>query len=214
MRIVPVPVWSDNYAYLLIDEKAGDHAGGNEKMTELIPGLTVYGGDNRIPAMTSQLNGGEEFMLGSLKITAIRTLGHTDSSISYYVQDGDDKAVFTGDTLFIAGCGRLFEGTPEQMHDSLNVKFASLPEDTKVYVGHEYTRSNIRFALSVDPNNSKLKEMADIYNQSKMTIPSTIKIELETNPFMRVTDPAIQKVTGETDPVKVLGALRSMKDRF
>ncbi|OLY85611.1 Hydroxyacylglutathione hydrolase cytoplasmic [Smittium mucronatum] len=244
MRVIPVPVWSDNYAYLLVDDKTGinpvdpekvikaanevgfpikniltthhhgDHAGGNVGMTELVPGLTVYGGDSRIPAMNSQLNGGEEFSIGSLKIKAIKTYGHTDSSISYYVQDGEDKAVFTGDTLFIAGCGRLFEGNPEQMYESLNIKLGSLPQDTKVYVGHEYTNSNIKFALAVEPENEKLQEMAGIYAKSKMTVPSTIKTELETNPFMRVNQPGIQKFTGETDPVKVLGVLRSMKDRF
>ncbi|PVZ99568.1 hypothetical protein BB558_004399 [Smittium angustum] len=200
--------------YLLTTHHHADHASGNEEAAKLIPGLTIYGGDERVPAMTNHLKGGEVFNIGSLNVTAIRTHGHTDSSISYFVQDGDEKALFSGDTLFVAGCGRLFEGTPQQMYESLNVKFAHLPKDTKVYAGHEYTNSNIRFALSVDKDNQKLQQKAQQYSTMKITMPSTIQNELDINPFMRVNQPALQKVTGETDPVKVLAALRAMKDRF
>ncbi|PVU87480.1 hypothetical protein BB561_006308 [Smittium simulii] len=238
MKVVPVPVWQDNYAYLIVNEADrtigvvdpvdpekvinaakpynfpieyiltthhhGDHASGNERMKQLFPDLAVYGGDNRIPAMTHPLKDGDTF----------KTFGHTNSSISYYIEDNKDKVVFTGDTLFIAGCGRLFEGTPEQMHESLNIKLAALDKETKVYVGHEYTKSNIKFALHVDKDNLLLKQKAELYASTSITVPSTIQNELDINPFMRVHLPSLQKFTGQTDPIMVLGALRAMKDKF
>ncbi|KAJ1725733.1 Cytoplasmic glyoxalase II, partial [Coemansia biformis] len=109
-----------------------DHSGGNSRITHMVPGLTVYGGDSRIAAMTNELRDGDEFTLGSLQVRAIKTLGHTSSSICYFVQDpkSHPQVVFTGDTLFVGGCGRLFEGTPADMHDSLNVRLAALPDET------------------------------------------------------------------------------------
>ncbi|KAJ1996762.1 Cytoplasmic glyoxalase II [Coemansia thaxteri] len=182
--------------------------------------LQVYGGDSRIPEMTKQLQDGDEFMLGSLRVRAIQTFGHTTSSICYYIQDpnatnsDEQRVVFTGDTLFVGGCGRLFEGSPADMYESLNRKLAKLPGDTKVYAGHEYTRSNLAFARSVDPNNAALKEKAEWSASAACTMPSTIAEELATNPFMRVDQPALQQAAGKADPVEVLGAIRQMKDRF
>ncbi|KAJ1863083.1 Cytoplasmic glyoxalase II [Coemansia sp. RSA 2703] len=248
MKVIPVPCLSDNYAYVLIDEKAqqvsvvdpvdakkvlsvvkqtglefktvltthhhADHSGGNGEIVGEVPSLTVYGGDSRIPAMTQQLHDGDTFALGSLSVRAIKTFGHTTSSICYYIEDDDQKVAFTGDTLFVGGCGRLFEGTPQDMYESLNEKLATLPGNTKVYAGHEYTRSNLKFALSVDGENNTLKEKAKRCESAKCTMPSTIAEELATNPFMRVNQPALQKVAGSTDPVEVLKAIRQMKDNF
>ncbi|KAJ2811920.1 Cytoplasmic glyoxalase II [Coemansia furcata] len=248
MKVIPVPCLSDNYAYVLIDEKANqvvaidpvepakvlsvikdlnmpfhtvltthhhaDHSGGNTQITTMVPGLEMYGGDSRIPQMTRQLKDGEEFTLGSLRVRAMQTFGHTTSSICYYVQDKDERLVFTGDTLFVGGCGRLFEGTPKDMHESLNGKLAKLPGDTKVYAGHEYTASNLRFALSVDPDNAALQRKAELCAKLACTMPSTIAEELATNPFMRVDQPALQQAAGRTDPVEVLGEIRRMKDKF
>ncbi|KAJ2714942.1 Cytoplasmic glyoxalase II [Coemansia spiralis] len=193
-----------------------DHSGGNNEITAAVPGLTVYGGDARIAALTNELNDGDVFVLGSLDVRAIKTRGHTSGSICYYVQDraSDQRAVFTGDTLFVGGCGRLFEGSPEDMHDSLNVKLAALPGDTLVFAGHEYTRANLRFALSIDADNQALQAKAQRCAGLPCTMPSTIAEEKETNPFMRVDQPALQRAANETDPVKVLGAIRQMKDRF
>ncbi|KAJ2489759.1 Cytoplasmic glyoxalase II [Coemansia sp. RSA 2050] len=191
-----------------------DHSGGNTGITAMVPGLQVYGGDSRIPQMTKQLLDGEEFTLGSLKIRAIQTFGHTTSSICYYIQSKDEKIVFTGDTLFVGGCGRLFEGTPEDMYESLNVKLARLPGDTKVYAGHEYTKGNLRFARSVDPHNQELKLKAERCAELSCTMPSTIAEELATNPFMRVDQPALQSASNQTDPIDVLGEIRRMKDNF
>ncbi|KAJ2558206.1 Cytoplasmic glyoxalase II [Coemansia sp. RSA 1933] len=251
MKVIPVLCLSDNYAYVLVDEEAGqvavvdpvepakvipvvedtglelkailtthhhaDHSGGNSGMLAAFPGLPVYGGDrNRIPGLTRQLSDGDEFQLGSLNICALQTLGHTTSSICYYVQSGsgEERAVFSGDTLFVGGCGRLFEGSPRDMHVSLNKKLAALPEDTKVYAGHEYTSANFRFALTVEPNNAALQEKAQRCATQSCTMPSTIAEELATNPFMRVNQPDVQKAVGATDPVDVLAAVRRMKDNF
>ncbi|KAI8323720.1 hydroxyacylglutathione hydrolase [Martensiomyces pterosporus] len=248
MKIIPVPCLSDNYAYVLVDEKAkqvfvidpvepskvlpvvkstgldfktvltthhhADHSGGNNKITREVPGLEVYGGDSRVPGMTKQLKDGDTFELGSLRVRAIQTFGHTTSSICYFIEDGDQRVAFTGDTLFVAGCGRLFEGTPAEMYESLNIKLAALPGDTEVYAGHEYTNSNIRFALSVDGENEKLRQKAARCKDLECTMPSTIAEELATNPFMRVNQPALQKATGKTNPAEVLGAVRKLKDSF
>ncbi|KAH7351788.1 hypothetical protein KP509_19G014400 [Ceratopteris richardii] len=143
---------------------------------------------------------------------------HTKGHICYFVTDikGGDPAVFTGDTLFIGGCGRFFEGTPEQMYYSLCEKLASLPARTQVYCGHEYTVKNFAFALEVDPENMFLKRKSTWAKQQqaekKPTVPSTIGDELETNPFMRVREKSIQDIMKLSDPIEVMGALRRMKD--
>ncbi|KAJ1985892.1 Cytoplasmic glyoxalase II [Coemansia spiralis] len=250
MKVIPVPCLSDNYAYILVDEKAGqvavidpvepakvipavestkmklkavftthhhaDHAGGNSGLLKAFPGLPVYGGDEqRIPGLTKKLGDGDKFMFGSLSVHAMQTFGHTTSSICYYIQDETgDKIVFTGDTLFVGGCGRLFEGSPQDMYNSLIKKLATLPKDTKVYAGHEYTKANLRFALTVEPNNEELKEKARRCADMKCTMPSTIAEELATNPFMRVNQPDIQKAVDATDPVEVMAIVRRMKDNF
>ncbi|KAJ1742695.1 Cytoplasmic glyoxalase II [Coemansia sp. RSA 1086] len=201
---------------ILTTHHHADHAGGNAQLASVLPDLDIYGGDKRIPHMTKQLSDEDEFTLGTLSIRAIKTLGHTSSSISYFVQDkqSGENVAFTGDTLFVGGCGRLFEGTPQDMHTSLNLKLAKLPKDTRVYAGHEYTRANLKFALTVDGDNQALKAKVDRCATQQCTMPSTIAEELETNPFMRVDQPALQKATGQTDPVQVLAAVRKMKDNF
>ncbi|KAJ2617128.1 Cytoplasmic glyoxalase II [Coemansia sp. RSA 1365] len=200
---------------MLTTHHHADHAGGNQKIVESIPSLVVYGGDSRIPKMTHQLHDGDEFEVGSLRVCAMQTFGHTTSSICYYIQDPstDQRVVFTGDTLFVGGCGRLFEGTPSDMYKSLK-KLATLPKDTKVYVGHEYTKTNLQFALTVDGDNQALKDKVKRCATMSCTMPSTIAEELATNPFMRVDQPALQKATGKSDPIDVLAVLRQMKDRF
>ncbi|KAJ2334454.1 Cytoplasmic glyoxalase II [Coemansia sp. RSA 2681] len=203
------------FATVLTTHHHMDHSGGNTLIASMVPGLHVYGGDSRIPEMTRQLKDGDEFTLGSLRVRAMQTFGHTTSSICYYIRDKSDRGlVFTGDTLFVGGCGRLFEGTPEDMHESLNGRLAKLPGDTLVYAGHEYTNSNLRFARSVDPDNQDLKEKAERCAKLSCTMPSTIAEELATNPFMRVDQPALQIAASRTDPVDVLGEIRRMKDNF
>jgi hydroxyacylglutathione hydrolase len=190
-----------------------DHAGGNARLVKKVKDVQVYGGDERIPALTHPVQDGAVFKLGTLEIQALHTPCHTTGHICYYVKGNNERVVFTGDTLFIGGCGRFFEGTAEQMLNSLD-KLARLPPDTKVYCGHEYTLSNLAFAHSVDPNNKDLEEKIQFAKHTKCTVPSTIASELTYNPFMRTREIALQKATGQTDPVKVMAVLREMKNNF
>mmetsp|Transcript_7590 Transcript_7590/g.10110 ORF Transcript_7590/g.10110 Transcript_7590/m.10110 type:complete len:254 (+) Transcript_7590:158-919(+) len=253
MKIIPVPVLSDNYAYLLVDQgsqtaaavdpaepdtviraaqaegvqivqiltthKHWDHSGGNSGMASQIPGIEVVGGSNEgVDACTKTVQDNEEFTFGDINIRCMHTPGHTMGHICYYVTEGEDKAVFTGDTLFIGGAGKFFEGTAEDMYPSLYQKLGALPTDTKVYCGHEYTLSNYRFALHIDPDNAELQSQnawaRQQVNNGLPTVPSTIANELATNPFMRATDPSLQEKTGKSDPIQCLAAIRQMKNRF
>jgi len=188
-----------------------DHAGGNAEILKHYELPVIAGKDSdrvtKTPAHNSTFTIGE-----NIKVRALHTPCHTQDSISFFFEDGNDRAVFTGDTLFIGGCGRFFEGTPEQMHTALNKTLGSLPEDTKVFPGHEYTKGNVKFALSVIQD-SETKRLEALATDNKETQgKSTIGDEKKYNVFMRVNDPEIQKITGETDPVEVMGKLRAMKD--
>jgi hydroxyacylglutathione hydrolase len=153
------------------------------------------------------------FNLGSIKITALHTPCHTQDSICFFFEDGSEKAVFTGDTMFIGGCGRFFEGNAKEMHKALNEVLGALPDDTKVYPGHEYTKGNVKFAKKV-LNNDAIKKLDDYSQANKETQGKfTIGDEKQHNVFMRVNDPDIQQLVGKTDPVEVMKALRDMKDR-
>uniref|UniRef100_K3W5L0 hydroxyacylglutathione hydrolase n=1 Tax=Globisporangium ultimum (strain ATCC 200006 / CBS 805.95 / DAOM BR144) TaxID=431595 RepID=K3W5L0_GLOUD len=198
-----------------------DHAGGNTAMVDLIKehdGVTipVVGGQgDAVEAVTREVAHGDVVEVGDLGVHVLHTPCHTRGHVLYHVQD----ALFTGDTLFVAGCGRFFNGVPSEMHYALNEVIAKLPVTTKIYCGHEYTASNLRFAAHVEPENEAIqKKLAWATEQMKRkesTIPSTIEDELATNPFMRVTQPAVQKFANNaTGPVAVMGALRSAKDQF
>ncbi|KAL5733058.1 hypothetical protein ACOSP7_032396 [Xanthoceras sorbifolium] len=199
-----------------------DHAGGNEKMKEMVPGIKVYGGSlDNVKGCTDKVENGDKFSLGAnVNILSLHTPCHTKGHISYYVtsKEGEDPAVFTGDTLFIAGCGKFFEGTAEQMYQSLCVTLGSLPKPTQVYCGHEYTVKNLQFALTVEPDNTKIQQKLLWAQQQRQaglpTIPSTIEEEMETNPFIRVDLPEIQKLVGFHDPVEALREIRQRKDNW
>lgn len=145
---------------------------------------------------------------------------HTKGHICYFVTgpSASEPAVFTGDTLFVGGCGKFFEGTGQDMYTSLITNLSVLPPETKVYCGHEYTVSNLNFALSVEPDNLDIHAKMDLSkNQRKKnqpTVPSTIGDEMKFNPFMRVNEPLVQEYVGSTNPVTVMGALRTAKDGF
>ncbi len=198
-----------------------DHVGGNAALLSRHQ-VPVYGPhDERIPDVSERLGDGQRFVLPYFNITmeTIEIPGHTRSHIAFH----GDGMLFCGDTLFAAGCGRLFEGTPRQMYDSLT-RLARLPDDTRVYCGHEYTLSNIKFARTVDPDNRRLPEleikMQALRAQDRPTLPSTIGQEKATNPFLRVTEPALVRSASAraakalSDPVRVLAEIRDWKNNF
>ncbi|EEP80169.1 hydroxyacylglutathione hydrolase [Uncinocarpus reesii 1704] len=156
---------------------------------------------------------GEKFKIGDrITVTALHTPCHTQDSICYFAEDGNQRIVFTGDTLFNAGCGRFFEGNAQEMHKALNEVLASLPDDTKVYPGHEYTKSNVKFCLSVSQSDPIKKLHAYCDSNPRTDGVFTIGDEKLHNVFMRVADPEMQKATGATNPVDVMNALREMKN--
>ncbi|XP_041026037.1 hydroxyacylglutathione hydrolase cytoplasmic isoform X1 [Juglans microcarpa x Juglans regia] len=199
-----------------------DHAGGNDKIKQLVPGIKVYGGSlDNVKGCTDQVENGDKLVLGAhTNILCLHTPCHTKGHISYYLtsKEEEDLAVFTGDTLFIAGCGKFFEGTAEQMYQSLCVTLVSLPKPTRVYCGHEYTVKNLQFALTVEPDNVKIQQKitwAQHQRQAGLpTVPSTIEEEIETNPFMRVDQPEVQARVGCRSPVEALQEIRRRKDNW
>ncbi|XP_004984490.1 hydroxyacylglutathione hydrolase cytoplasmic [Setaria italica] len=199
-----------------------DHAGGNEKMRLQVPGIKVYGGSlDNVKGCTDQVENGTKLSLGNdIEILCLHTPCHTKGHISYYAtsKEGEDPVVFTGDTLFIAGCGRFFEGTAEQMYQSLIVTLGSLPKSTQVYCGHEYTVKSLKFMLTLEPENEKMKqklEWAEKQREANQpTVPSTIGDEFEINTFMRVDLPEIQAKFGAKSPVEALREVRKIKDNW
>jgi hydroxyacylglutathione hydrolase len=171
----------------------------------------------QIPGVDITVREGDVVSIGNLVGRVLETPGHTAGHVSYWFKS--EKAVFVGDTLFSIGCGRLLEGTPEMMWQSL-LKLRNLPMDTQVYCGHEYTAANIHFALSVEPHNQALRDRAEevvrLYNAKKPTIPSTIAAEKLANPFFRADLPSMASAIGHdgAGPVEIFARLRSMKDRF
>ncbi|KEY63896.1 hypothetical protein S7711_10175 [Stachybotrys chartarum IBT 7711] len=190
------------------------HDQGRKQLSELgTPKLDIIGGKDCV-GVTRTPDHESTFKLGDISIRAVHTPCHTQDSICYYLEDGNDRAVFTGDTLFISGCGRFFEGTAEEMHEALNKRLAALPNDTVVYPGHEYTKSNVKFTASV-LENAAIKKLRDFAEANTVTTGKfTMGDEKEHNVFMRVEDPDVQRATGKTDPVEVMAALREMKNNF
>ncbi|XP_076853389.1 hydroxyacylglutathione hydrolase-like protein isoform X2 [Brachyhypopomus gauderio] len=139
-----------------------DHARGNEALVKELPDLRVYGGDDRITGLTHKVTNGQELKFNSVNVRCLFTPCHTSGHMCYFMWEDDctdSPAVFTGDTLFVGGCGRFFEGTAEQMYHNLIEVLGALPHDTKIFCGHEYTIKNLKFAMLVEPENEKVKEM-------------------------------------------------------
>lgn len=198
--------------YLITTHHHGDHAGGNKEILSHYPDLKVIAGKDCSCVQTTPADG-ESFKIGELSVKAIHTPCHTQDSICFYAEQDSKKAVFTGDTLFIAGCGRFFEGTATEMNTALNKKLAALPSDTLVYPGHEYTSANAKFATKVLPDSAELKKLVDYCNKNEETCGVfTIADEKSYNPFMRLSDPAILKATGKQEQVEVMAQLREMKN--
>ena len=244
---------SDNYGYLIRDEKSGavaaidtpcaetinaqleqlgwalshifnthwhlDHAGGNLALKDKWACEIVgpRGEAAKIPGIDRAVGDNDVVMLGDSAADIYDTPGHTAGHIIFHF--AAENAAFVGDTIFALGCGRLFEGSPEQMWHSLQ-KVAGLPRETNLYCAHEYTTANAQFAVTVDPENAALaarcSEIAEKRARNIPTVPSTLAIELETNPFLRADQPGIQravKMDGH-DPIAVFAEVRSRKDAF
>lgn len=171
---------------------------------------------HRIPDIDVTLADGDHIQIGSLDFVTIETPGHTSGHVSFYCED--EKILFAGDTLFSLGCGRLFEGTAEQMWHSLS-RLAALPDETRLYCGHEYTLSNAKFAIKHDPDNvalrARIAEAEALRAKGAFTLPSTIGREKATNPFLRAAEPALAASVGRTGhkPVDVFAALREAKNK-
>ncbi|KAK7203418.1 beta-lactamase-like protein [Myxozyma melibiosi] len=192
-----------------------DHSGGNAELSSVFPEVPIIAGFDS-PLVTQTPDNGSTFKLGkNISIKALYTPCHTQDSISYFCEDGDDRAVFTGDTLFVCGCGRFFEGTAEDMDTSLNTVLGALPDDTVIYPGHEYTASNVKFATSVLKNSKALDKLDAYTNANEVTTGIfTIGDEKSYNPYMMLTDPQILKATGKTGRTEVMKRLREMKNSF
>lgn len=203
--------------HLLCTHHHWDHAGGNEQMVRWYPDLEVVGsvGDaDRIPAITRRVDDGDVIRVGGIDVRVLFVPCHTRGHVAYLAGD----ALFCGDTLFVAGCGRFFEGDAAQMHRALGSVLGALPPETRVFCGHEYTVTNLRFALTVEPENgaarAKLAWAEARRREGAPTVPSTIGEERTYNPFMRVDSPAIRARLGTADDVSTMAALRRLKDEF
>ena len=252
MRLQPVPALDDNYIWLLRDDAGRavivdpgdavpvlaalddappphailvthhhpDHVGGIPDLLDQWPGLPVFApADPRIPIATQRVREGDVLALGPWAFRVLELPGHTRSHVGY-VADG---VVFCGDTLFSLGCGRLFEGTPAQMLDSLD-RLAALPGETRVCCTHEYTLANAAFALAVDPGNPDLQSRVAQARAQRATgaptLPTTMASERACNPFLRSRDPALRDALARhagqpvADDVEAFALLRRWKDGF
>lgn len=252
-NVVPIPAFSDNYIWVIIDETQtcfdcvdpgqaepiinyanthgltlrnillthhhDDHIGGVCNLTKTFPNCMVYGPqDSRIPHIKHIVKSQDIIALGDHTYQILSNPGHTSTHISYY--EPKQGWLFCGDTLFSAGCGRVFDGTIEQLHESL-LLFKKLPPSTLVFCAHEYTKQNIRFALSVEPNNQVLQEhLNQLNNQEALcSLPSPLSLECLINPFLRTDAPdviqyALNHGALNTSSLEVFKTLRHEKNLF
>jgi len=255
MKVHQFPALSDNFGYLLHDERTGataavdtpdegaieaalretgwtlshvlnthhhaDHTGGNLGLKKRYPECTIIGpaaDAERIPGIDVGAEDGSTHQLGSVSFIVMHVPGHTRGHCAFYFPT--ENAAFVGDTLFSLGCGRLFEGTPEQMHHSLQ-QLCALPDDTLLYCAHEYTESNARFAITLEPGNPELQhrvaEVKRLRAENKATVPTTLSMEKATNPFLRAHSAELRQSLGmgpEARDVDVFAAARKRKDNF
>ena len=204
---------------ILITHHHPDHTGGIDELLKHYS-IPVFG-TQRIEQATNIVRDKDIISLSGHEFEVISIPGHTRDHLAYY--SAKDSILFSGDTLFSGGCGRLFEGTPQQMHASLS-KLSTLPPSTKIYCGHEYTENNIGFALNVDAKNESLKKYAEkvqiLRMQNKPSLPSTIGLELEINPFLRADNKDIQEAVksftkkSHLNVSQTFAAIRKWKDTY
>lgn len=204
---------------ILITHHHPDHVGGVEEIKAKY-GCTVVGpraDKDRVPGLDIAVGDGDTYAMGGAVAEVFDTPGHTSGHISFWFAGSD--ALFCGDTLFALGCGRLFEGTAEQMWNSIS-KFSELPDTAQVYCAHEYTQANARFCLTVDPDNTALQaraaEIDALRAAGTPTVPSTMADERATNPFVRADNATLAAAVGleGADPLSVFAEVRSRKDNF
>lgn len=205
-------------SHILVTHEHFDHVEGIEPLKRKYDCRVIAPAKaTRVPLVDQTVTDGDVVSVGNVALTVLETPGHCPDHVAYWSQA--DGVVFVGDTLFALGCGRMFNSTPSEFWASLQ-KLAALPDETKVYCGHEYTLANARFALSVDPDNPALRarasEVEALRANGQMTLPTTIGIERATNPFLRVEDQAIKERLGMVGAVAsdVFAELRERKNRF
>jgi hydroxyacylglutathione hydrolase len=205
--------------YILNTHHHYDHVGGNKELKKKYNSkiLGFKSDEERIPNIDKLLEDNEEFNIGNIKFTTLFIPGHTAGHIAFYSKT--EKVIFTGDTLFSMGCGRVFEGTYNQMFNSLN-KIKDLPGDTKIYCGHEYTQENIEFCIKYNPNNDLLKKTKNAIEEKlkngEPSIPSTLLKEKQMNIFLRCDFHVVKKKLNmlNADEVSVFKKLRDLKDSY
>ncbi|ARG97730.1 hydroxyacylglutathione hydrolase [Legionella micdadei] len=204
---------------ILLTHHHYDHIGGTSDLLKRNPGIAVYGPEDlRILHVTHILQDGDILEIDSCRFTVLATPGHTSTHVCLY--EPNHQWLFCGDTLFSAGCGRVFDGTLETLHDSLQ-KLKTLPDDTLVYCAHEYTLQNLRFAVTIEPDNMAIhNHLKKLLNQgTPLSLPSSIAIEKQINPFLRTHVTAVKehaKLRGcqEDDSLSVFKQIRAEKDKF
>ena len=206
---------------ILLTHHHYDHSGGIEDLRKRYD-LKVFGPNNQIKSVDHRVVEGDEILVNGLIFKIIEVPGHTLDHIAFYYEDDDNPILFCGDTLFAAGCGRVFEGTFDQMYESL-LKLKKLPENTIVYSGHEYTTSNLMFASHVEPLNKNIRDslskVQELRSKNIPTLPTSIKEEKLINPFLRCDDESLQiimrkKFNTDLSELNIFSALREWKDNF
>ena len=201
----------------------GDHVGGNQELIAAFPNIRVYGGAEdrgRIPGQQVYLVEGDRVQFGDRVAEVFFIPGHTRAHIAYYfppVAANEPGELFCGDTIFAGGCGRLFEGTPAQMVSSIS-KLRQLPDRTRIWCAHEYTLGNLKFAVTVEPDNQELQQrLIDVTaarSNSIPTVPTFLDIEKRTNPFLRWDVAALQTSVATHDSIETFARIRDRKDQF